>query len=458
MGKVKAAPKRARKGARQRAGKGARGPAGSGSKISNASGTAAPAGAGVTGSKISNASGTPKLGGDAYLGPVGDFLAAVRGYTEATDEGILAHLLPAAGALAGPRVYVWGGGEQPARLFTAVVGPTNSGRKGTAKGPVDQLMRQTAADWWGRQCVSGLSSGEGLIDLVADRVTRDEDGNEQAEPVEKRAYVVEPELSRVLVAMRREGCVLSQVIREAFDSGNLAALTVRPRRAFGAHVSITGHITPDELAERLTAIDQANGWGNRFLWFRSHSEKVLADTEPIPASAFAPFAPRLRAVKALGDRAAERPVKLAGGARGLWAEVYPKLREDRPGLAGAMVARGAPIVLRLALTYALLTAPLRNLAVSEEHLRAALAVWAFCEASAEMLFNTQTGDPFGDRLLSLLAGGPLARSEINRHLSNRQKGEAGPVLVKLERLGFVLAEKVYPDGAGKPATVWKLAE
>ena len=57
---------------------------------------------------------TPVLAPAAYHGPIGKFLQAVSGHTEATDAGILAHLLPAIGALIGPGPNVFAGSPQPA--------------------------------------------------------------------------------------------------------------------------------------------------------------------------------------------------------------------------------------------------------------------------------------------------------------------------------------------------------
>jgi hypothetical protein len=65
------------------------------------------AAAGITGIKIISCS---EIGPDAYHGFVSEFLRAVAPFTEATDAGVLAHLLPALGALVGPRCYVWAGG------------------------------------------------------------------------------------------------------------------------------------------------------------------------------------------------------------------------------------------------------------------------------------------------------------------------------------------------------------
>src|SRR5262249_27441524 len=57
---------------------------------------AAPADVGISVIKIIP-SAPPVLTEAAYLGLVGDFLRAVDSYTEATDAGVLAHLLPAVG-------------------------------------------------------------------------------------------------------------------------------------------------------------------------------------------------------------------------------------------------------------------------------------------------------------------------------------------------------------------------
>jgi hypothetical protein len=401
---------------------------------------------------------TPELGEAAYLGFAGEFLRAVAPYTEATDAGILAHLLPAVGTLVGSGPYVWAGNKQPARVNTVLVGPTNAGRKGTAFGPVDLLMQRVDPQFWARQRVNGLSSGEGLIAYVADREEDNEDGETVIAVAEKRLYVVEEEFSRVLANISREGNILSQVIRACFDNGNLATLTVVPRRASGCHISITGHITPEELFDRLKHIEMANGFGNRFLWFTVKSAKVMPRTRPIPGKVFQPFEPRLRALHTLAEKRKDRPVQMDSSASKLWESVYPALREDHPGLVGAMISRGSTMVLRLALIYALLNRELNRLTIGVEHLKAALAVWEYCEESARLLFQSRTGDPLGDKLLRLLRPGPMTRDGFNSHLSEKQKGEVRQVLAKLEAANLIRKTKVGHAGAGRPAERWELVE
>src|SRR5688572_22566694 len=84
---------------------------------------------------------------------------------------------------------------------------------------------------------------------------------------DKRLLVIESEFSSPLRMLTRDGNILSPVGREAWDSGDLRILTKNePARATGAHISIVGHISADELRKELTTNDKANGFGNRFIW------------------------------------------------------------------------------------------------------------------------------------------------------------------------------------------------
>ncbi len=388
----------------------------------------------------------PKLGQAAYHGVVGDFLRAVTPHTEATDAAVLAHLIPAIGMYIGPGPCIYAGNYQPARVNTVVVGETSVGRKGTAASPPDELMGLVDGELWKSQRVGGLSSGEGLIVKVADQ--RDQKGN--VIKVEKRLYVVEEEFTRVLANMKREGNILSHVIRQAFDSGNLATLTVEPRQAFGAHIAIVAHVTPEELEQRFAGIEAANGFGNRFLWFYVASDKMIPRPKPIPEAIFQKVAPRLRAVGGMK----QRTVDMDSAAEKYWAELYRSLREDRPGLAGAITARGPAIMLRLALIYATLDRPKRPV-IGIDHLEAAKAIWDYNCESADFLFDSPTGDKFGDKLYNLIRSNEtMSRKGFHRHLSNVQKALLDATLKRLESQGLICAEKVQTKG--RPREVWKI--
>jgi hypothetical protein len=320
-------------------------------------------------------------------------------------------------------------------------------------------MQQVDPDFWKEQRVGGLSTGEGLVAKVADKKSKNpETGEWEIEEVEKRLYVVEEEFSKVLAQLRREGNILSQILRESFDSGNLSVLTRNnPLQAFGAHIAITGHITPEELHDRFNHIEMANGFGNRFLWFAVKSDKVLPTCQPIPDEVFKPLVRRVRSV---ANHSADL-IPLAPASMGKWKkEIYPSLREDRPGFAGHLVARGSSIVLRLALIYYLLDPPPKgeSQGIAPVHLDAALEVWRYCEESVQLLFRGRAGTFLGDKILELLRDGPMTKDQLNDHLSPKQKAEAPGVLADLESSGQIRKTVKKRKGAGRPPVVWELAK
>ena len=76
--------------------------------------------------------------------------------------------------------------------------------------------------------------------------------------------------------MARDTNILSAIIRQAWDSGNLKILTKNtPYTATGTHISIIGHITRGELVKRLNENETANGFANRFLFLCVNRSKVL---------------------------------------------------------------------------------------------------------------------------------------------------------------------------------------
>ena len=92
-------------------------------------------------------------------------------------------------------------------------------------------------------------------------------------------------------------------------------------------------------------------------------------------------------------------------ARTIWCEVYGELSEGKPGLAGALLARGEAHVMRLALLYALLD---KSELIRAPHLLAALALWGYAERSVYHIFGDNLGDPVADDLLRLLRSCPTA--------------------------------------------------
>jgi hypothetical protein len=405
----------------------------------------------------------PVLGQAAYHGLTGRFLQAVAPYTEAPQAGILAHLLPVVGMLVGPHPHVFAGNKQPPRINSVLVGPTKAGRKGTAAGLVKELMRRACGRSWDRCHRRGLSSAEGLIVAVADRTEMSGEGLADPVGTEKRLYVLEEELASVLIRMKGDGNTLSCVLRQAFDDGDLATLTVKSRQASGSHICVVGHITPEELEARLQTQEITNGWVNRFLWFQVHKSQQLPSTEPLPEDLFGPFLPPLQVLELLGSRVrAPLPVTMDQEADRYWrSTLYNRLSRERPGLYGKATSRGETIVLRLALIYALLDCSTGEAPrtggphICLPHLEAASAVWEYSEQSAFNLFGHRTESRLGDKVMLLLRGGPRSRKQLNRHCSNPQKAELEITLGRLKQAGLIRSKSVVTGG--RHATVWELA-
>ena len=81
-----------------------------------------------------------------------------------------------------------------------------------------------------------------------------------------------------------------------------------------------------------------------------------------------------------------------------WTEIYPDLSADRPGLLGsrdrASGSSGYPAGVDLC--GARLHGRHRQAQIGTAHLKAAMAVWAYCEESAAISSATCLGDPLAD--------------------------------------------------------------
>jgi hypothetical protein len=390
----------------------------------------------------------------ALHGLAGEFVRRVGPHSEADPAALLFQLLAAAGNAAGPGPhYRVEGDEHPPRIWVLVVGDTAKARKGTSAGRVRELMASAAPVWAQTRVAQGLSTGEGLISEVRDPVPGRSD-KDPGDPgvADKRLLVSEGEFAAVLRQMGRHGNTLSAVLRNAWDRGDLRTMTrSSPLRATGAHVTVVAHITAEELRRQLDRTEVANGLANRFLFCCARRSKALphgggaVDWGDLPG--------RLAAVLEAA-RAAPGAVAMDAAARAAWEAIYPDLSEGRPGLLGAATARSEAYVLRLAVAYALLDG---LDAIGLVHLRAALAVWDYAEASARHVFGDAAGDPLADRILGALraAGGPLTRTALSAALGRH--APAGAIERALEALraqGRVRRGSV--PTAGRAAETWEV--
>lgn len=399
------------------------------------------------------ASDWPQLGEEAFYGLAGRFTRALEPHTEADPAAILLQLLVAVGNLIGRTVYFTVESDQHFLTeFVALVGDSAKARKGTAAGHVRRLLREIDPEWDLSRVVDGLSSGEGLIAAVVDRETEEgvDDVHAPGED-DKRLLVLQGELAGTLRVLARQGNILSPVLRNAWDGRPLRTLTKNsPLRSTGAHISLIGHITAEELVKHLDATEAANGFGNRFLWALVRRSKTLPEGGMAHRLDFRPFVEEMREVSTFAR--VKRELRRDEAARALWAEVYGPLSEGKPGLFGSLVARAEAHVMRLAAIYAVLD---RSNFITGDHLVAALAVWAYCEQSALYLFGDRLGDTVAERISTALCDAPegLTRSQIRGLFSGHE--ESSRLDQALASLGIRgLARRETVRTAGRSKEVW----
>lgn len=403
----------------------------------------------------------PSLDPAALYGLSGDVVRAIAPHTEADPVAILSQYMVAAGNAIGrgPHYRVEGDRHGP-NLFAVLVGVTAKGRKGTSWGRVRQVMEIADPSWSGERVHSGLSSGEGVIWAVRDPIMGWEKQGKGAasERIEvetdpgvadKRLMVVEPEFAGALTVMRREGSILSRVIRDGWDRGDLATMVKHePARATGAHLSIIGHITENELRATLDSISIANGYANRFLWFMARRAQILPFGGALDDETVVDLGMRTRAAVEAARKV--EGVAMTADAREAWRRVYPALSEGKPGVVGAITARAEAQTIRLALNFALLDS---RAEIGIEHLRAALAIWEYAEASAGYIWSDALGDPIADEILRAVrttGDAGMSRTDI-RDLFGRHRtaDQIGRALAMLAAAGKVRLE-TRSDTGGRP--------
>lgn len=401
--------------------------------------------------EIRQASWPDPLAEEAFHGLAGDMVRTIEPHTEADPAALLVQFLVAFGNVIGPGPHFTAEADRHGTNLNAVlVGTTAKGRKGTSWGHILRVFESVEPAWVKEHIASGLSSGEGLIYAV-----RDADSKEDGDPgvADKRLLVQESEFASTLRVLARDGNTLSSIIRNAWDSGSLRTLVKNnPAKATGAHISIVGHITKDELLRYLGNTEAANGFANRFLWVCVKRSKILPDGGNIAQVNFQPLISTLNRTVTFAKNTSE--LKRDQEASELWYAVYPKLSDGHPGLLGAVTARAEAQVMRLALLYALLDT---SKTIRREHLEAALAVWEYCEASAKFIFGDELGDPVADTILEALREAPegLTRTDISNLFQRNQSAKRiGRALGDL--LGANLAKMQEEDSTegGRPPQRW----
>jgi hypothetical protein len=430
----------------------------------------------------------PTLAPEALHGLAGEVVAVIGPHTEADPVALLLQFLVWFGnALGRKYYYLIEGDKHHTNLFVVLVGQSSKSRKGTSAGRIRQVMLGVAPEWVKERVKGGLSSGEGLIWAVRDASTSiDKKGNEKVEPgvKDKRLLLDEREFFQSLAVMKREGNIVSVVVRDAWDGRDIGSLTKNsPAHATAPHISVCAHITQIELQHSLDHTSTANGYANRFLFACVKRSKELPHGGYLDQSGIDALCKKIRnvfspksyddgptieerddgtkevvcknAFEIFAEQNSDDQIRMDTEAHELWENVYHDLSMDLPGLFGAICGRAEAQTIRLALLYALLDGSDQIKAV---HLRAALALWQYCKDSVHYIFGDSLGDPLMDAILSELRHvGELSRTKIHDLFKrNQSRDKVDAALEGLQRYGKVRSEMRSPKGggAGRPIEVW----
>jgi hypothetical protein len=365
------------------------------------------------------------------------------------------------------------GHDEPARLFTLIVGKWARGRKGTAFNAVRKLFLPAEPEWAAQRIEPGLQSPEAMIEAVADSPNGD-----------PRLFILETEFARMIQTMSATKRFSSQ-LRTAYDGETLSRKRVRqpPLMSTQHNISLLGMITPGELIAlqklsgglesrmlyiysapaRKTNVDPFTENENEtFLADRVRSAinvawgRILENTDPISAE--------LAEMRGIAPNSKYR---IADDVVDNWkSAIEPEIEAlaDRIGEDfERYTARGQTQVVRIALAYALADEASE---IGWVHIRAAMALWEFCANSARRIFSVpdnpepkinpkQQGKVF-DYLLEQYPDWSTTLEITKGVLSNNVAATA--IMEDLEEQGLIESRKIKKGGQGRPAVEYRVIE
>jgi Protein of unknown function (DUF3987) len=274
--------------------------------------------------------------------------------------------------------------------------------------------------------------------------------------IDKRCLLRMDEMAVCFKLQRSESSTLGETLMTAWGG---SVLDVPNRsgndlRASDYSIAVIGDTQPDTIRKLLEkGLESYNSWMNRFLWC------VVRRTRNISRPAkldhlLTPFLQRLASALAFAKQAGE--VAMDSEAESLWHGVYGELSVSADGVPHTN--RAEPYVMRLALIYALADG---SAVIRFDHLQAALALWSYCRASANLIFGSQPkvqaeADPLWLQVLNALTANPgVKRGDLTTAFKNKAKAdELDKALTYLERSGLAYRLTVQAEGGGRPTERW----
>lgn len=328
-------------------------------------------------------------------GLVGDVALAGSENTEANPYAVALNFMVYLSAALGRGSFTPVGNTwHHPRQFGLHVGRSGRGRKGDAASlihRIDMAVRTANEDAAPQVHRGGLSTREGLALMIHDGWAQ---GKDEVPPIhDKRLCVFESEFANILAQGKRDGNTLSSALRDAWDGVSIKPATKSNRVwASNPHIGLMGAVTPNELRVLMASRELTNGFANRFLIIWAERIKVLPFPQATPEPVVDDLARRVvEVIEFAGglrfvDRDVQR-IELTTAAKARYARLYlGELNDQSDGeLIGALMERRAPVLLRLAMLFALVDLT-RDVGVP--HIDAALAWVRYWRESVKFIFSS----------------------------------------------------------------------
>lgn len=251
---------------------------------------------------------------------------------------------------------------------------------------------------------------------------------------------------------QRDGNILSQVIRDAWDCAPLETMTKQnPLKAPSSLISIIGHITKAELTRLLSSTEIANGLGNRFIFIKSSRDKKLPNPDELTSEEKEFMVEHLKAM--INHAKSINKMEFSSDAKTYWGELYLSLNSEDSSIVGTLTARQEAQIRRLAMIISLFNG---KDSINLDSLIFAEKIFNYSIETLKEIYGHSMGDPLTDKILDLLKSSPdgLSRSKLHEYLSrNYQKGSLDNSLKLLKSQGLAECEKINTQG--RPIEVWK---
>lgn len=395
---------------------------------------------------------------EAFQGPLGVMTRLIAPHVPWDPMAFLGQTLVALGNLLGYRFFI---AEEATRrrpnLYLAVVGGTGSG-KGTSYRWTEWVMRGIDERYLRERVTTAVGSGEGLLAKITDPVYGTNARGEEAEVIagsdDKRVLYLEEELGQLFMKMISQDSV-EKMVTKAWDSGQLETTTKKESMVCATpHVSIIGHITPDELFTRLDHRLIDNGFSNRWLYLLIKPTQVkFTSTAPEEVAGLAALREQLGAnLRRFRSDGADEFV-LTPEADDVYLETA-RFLYDHPQ-TGAMLkqdVRWRPLMWKLAVIYAAADGTNK---ISAEHFLAARAFWAYCSRSARAFFGSKSGNELVDRFMFMwrqTGYEPLTLSDIADMFSKNLNAYRRNVMLDILKRDGIIRIEPGTSAKGRPPT------